>query len=114
MIIGGSRTGALFRMECFVIITIITLSITWSQPLPPPFPHTTNFRVDLKISDQNNWRRGRGPDQKNKFGGKGSKFKGGPTILRGHMNPNDVMFVLLKDILFFLLGFRFIYIVYIS
>ena len=81
---------------------------------PPPFPHPTNFRVDLKISDQNNWRRGRGPDQKNKFGGKGSKFKGGPTILRGHMNPNDVMFVLLKDILFFLLGFRFIYIVYIS
>ena len=46
----------------------------------------------LKISDQNNWG--------------GTKFKGGP------MNPNDVMVVVLKDILLYLLGFRFIYIVY--
>ena len=30
------------------------------------------------------------------------------------MNPNDVMVVVLKDILIFLSGFRFIYIVYIS
>ena len=30
------------------------------------------------------------------------------------MNPNDVMVVVLKDITFCLLGFRLIYIVYIS
>ena len=30
------------------------------------------------------------------------------------MNPNDAMVVVLKDILLRLLGFRFIYIVYIS
>ena len=30
------------------------------------------------------------------------------------MNPNDAMFVMLKDVLLCLLGFRFIYIVYIS
>ena len=38
----------------------------------------------------------------------GAKFKGGP------MNPSDVMVVVLKDIILCLLGFRFIYIVYIS
>ena len=60
----------------------------------------------LKISDENNWR---GPDQKIKFEeGGGVKFWGGP------MNPNDAMVVVLKDILLCLLGFRFIYIVYIS
>ena len=32
----------------------------------------------------------------------------------GPMNPNDAMVVVLKDILLCLLGFRFIYIVYIS
>ena len=32
---------------------------------------------DLKISDQNNWEEGGGPEQKIKFGG-GAKFKGGP------------------------------------
>ena len=31
---------------------------------PPP-----NFRGYLKISDQNNWRGGGGPEQKFKFGG---------------------------------------------
>ena len=39
--------------------------------------------------------------------------KGGggvPTM----MNPKDVMVVVLKDIILYLLGFRFIYIVYIS
>ena len=44
----------------------------------------------------------------------GVKFKGGPKILGGPMNPNDAMVVVLKDILLCLLGFRFIYIVYIS
>ena len=48
--------------------------------LPP------NFREDLKISDQNNWGRGGGPQQKIKFG-EGAA-----------MNPN-VMVVVLKDIL---------------
>ena len=37
------------------------------------------------------------------------KFEGGRTV-----NPNDVMVVILKDILLCLLGFMFIYIVYIS
>ena len=32
----------------------------------------------------------------------------------GPMNPNDAMVVVLKDILLCLLGFRFMYIVYIS
>ena len=32
----------------------------------------------------------------------------------GSMNPNDAMIVVLKDILLCLLGFRFMYIVYIS
>ena len=53
-----------------------------------------NFREDLKISDQNNWGGG-GPEQKLKFGG-------------GAMNPSDVMFIVLKDILLCLLGFWFI------
>ena len=39
----------------------------------------------------------------------GAKFKGG-----GACEPSDVMVVVLKDILLCLLGFRFIYIVYIS
>ena len=30
------------------------------------------------------------------------------------MNPNDAMVIVLKDILLYLLSFRFIYIVYIS
>ena len=70
-----------------------------------------NFRGDLKISDQNNWG---GPEQKIKFGGGGAKFKGGPKILGGPMNPNDAMIIVLKDIFLCLLDFRFIYIVYIS
>ena len=75
-----------------------------AAPLPSPSP---NFRGGLKISDQNNWR---GPDQKIKFfGGRELNFRGG-----GSMKPNDVMVVVLKDILLYLLGFRFIYIVSIS
>ena len=70
-----------------------------------------NFRGDLKISDQNNWG---DLSKKLNLGGGGAKFKGGPKILGGPMNPNDVMVVVLKDILLCLLGFRFIYIVYIS
>ena len=62
---------------------------------------------DLKISDQNNWGGG-GPGQKIKFGG-GRNFGGW-----GALNPNDVRVVVLKYILLLLLGFRFIYIVYIS
>ena len=65
-----------------------------------------NFRGDLKISDQNNWGDLR---KKNKF-----FFGGKATFKGGLMNPNDVMIVVLKDILLCLLGFRFIYIVYIS
>ena len=66
---------------------------------------------DLKISDQNNW--GGGPEQKNKFWRElnlmgNLKFQGGP------MNPNYVMVVVLKDIFLCWLGFRFMYIVYIS
>ena len=39
-----------------------------------------------------------------------------PTMMSGPtmMSPNDVMVVVLKDIILCLLGFRFIYIVYIS
>ena len=50
-----------------------------------------------------------------------TQFSGGPThpLIRGGgsttmMNPNDVMGIVLKDIILCLLGFRFIYIVYIS
>ena len=43
----------------------------------------------------------------------GAKFKGGPKILGGPMNPNDAMVAALKDIVL-CLSFRFIYIVYIS
>ena len=63
-----------------------------------------------KNSDQINWV---GPQQKINLGG-GAKFKGGPKILGGPMNPNDAVVVVLKEILLCLLGFRFIYIVYIS
>ena len=60
---------------------------------------------DLKISDQKNWGGGEGgPEQKIKFWGGGGEA----------MNPNDVMVVVLKDVLFCLLGFRFIYIVHIN
>ena len=58
-----------------------------------------------------------GPEQKIEYGvwGGGAKFKWGPGILGGKiMNFNDAMVVVLKDILLCLLGFRFIYIVYIS
>ena len=49
-----------------------------------------------------------------KFGG-GANFNRGPKILGGRgMNSNDAIVVVLKDILLCLLGFRFIYIVYIS
>ena len=44
----------------------------------------------------------------------GAKFKGGSKILGEPVNPNDPMVVVLKDILLCLLGFRFMYIVYIS
>ena len=46
----------------------------------------------------------------------GVKFEGGPKTLGGvgTMNRNDTMVVVLKDIPLCLLGFRFIYIVYIS
>ena len=83
-----------------------------SSPPPPHLsPSPLNFRGDL--TNQNNWG---APEQKNKFwgGGGGAKFKGGPNILGGPINLNDVMVVVLKDILLCSLGFRFIYIVYIS
>ena len=73
---------------------------------PPDF-----FGGALKISDQNNW--GGGDLSKNLNLGE-ARFKGGPQILGGPMNPNDTMIVVLKDILLCFLGFRFIYIVYIS
>ena len=72
-----------------------------AAPLPPP-PRkfmgggAFNFKAKIIVG---------GPGQKIKFGGGG----GG-----GAMNPNDVMVVVLKDILLCSLGFRFIYIVYIS
>ena len=44
----------------------------------------------------------------------GAEFKGRPKTLGGPMNPNDVMVVVLKDTLLCWLGFRFIYIVYVS
>ena len=72
---------------------------------PPLF-----YGGDLKISDRNN---GGELSKKLNLEG-GTKFKGAPTILGGSMNPNDAMVVVLKDILLFLLGFRFTYIVYIS
>ena len=56
---------------------------------------------------------GGGPEQKIKFG-RGAKFKEGPKILGGNINPNDDLVVVLKDMLLCFLGFRFIYIVYIS
>ena len=73
---------------------------------PPPI-----LGGDLKISGQNNW----GGDLSKKLNlGGGAKFKGGPKILGGAMNPNDVMVVELKYILLCWLGLRFIYIVYVS
>ena len=79
-----------------VDLQTIHIMVAAPPPLPPPI-----LEGARKISDQNNWG---GPEQKIKFGG-GAKFKGGPKILgEGAMNPNDVMIV----------GFRFIYIVYIS
>ena len=59
------------------------------------------------MSDQNNWE---GPEQKIKFGGE-LNFRGGPI---NPNDPNDVIIVVLKDILLCLLGFRFVYIDYIS
>ena len=41
-------------------------------------------------------------------------LRGDLKFYRGAMDPNDAMVVVLKDILLCLLGFRFIYIVYIS
>ena len=52
----------------------------------PPSPILGGY---LKISGQNNWR---GTEQKIKFGG-------GPKILGGAVNPNDVTVVELKYIL---------------
>ena len=48
-----------------------------------------------------------------KFGGK-LNLRGDLKFEEGAKNPNDVMVVVLKDILWCWLGFRFIYIVYIS
>ena len=48
------------------------------------------------------------PEQKKIHLGGGAKFKGGPKILGGAVNPNDAMVVVLKDILLCLLGVRFI------
>ena len=49
------------------------------------------------------------PEQKKiHLGGGGAKFKGGPKILGGAVNPNDAMVVVLKDILLCLLGVGFI------
>ena len=76
---------------------------------PPLF-----YGGDLKISDRNNGGEGGGELSKKLNLEGGTKFKGAPTILGGSMNPNDAMVVVLKDILLFLLGFRFTYIVYIS
>ena len=61
----------------------------------------------LKISDQNNCEGGTWA-KKNTFGGGGAKFKGGPKILGGAVNPNDAMVVVLKDILLCLLDVGFI------
>ena len=77
------------------------------QILPGPLLNTLthhgssspNFSGDLNISGQNNWR-----ELSKKL-----IFLGG-----GAMNPNEAMVVVLKDILLWLLGFSFIYIVYIS
>ena len=65
----------------------------------------------LKIWDQNNWgdlNKKLNLEGELNFRGRGAG--GGGTS----MNPNDAMVVVLKDILLCLLGFRFIYIVYIS
>ena len=56
---------------------------------------------DVKISDQNNW--GADLSKKLNLGGE-----------LNFMNPSDAMVIVLKDILICLLGFRFIYTVYIS
>ena len=77
------------------------------QILPGPLLNTLthhgssspNFSGDLNISGQNNWR---------ELSKKLIFFWGGA------MNPNEAMVVVLKDILLWLLGFSFIYIVYIS
>ena len=61
--------------------------------------------ADPLVLDQTKMIEG-GTEQTNQFGGE-LNFKGGP------MNPNDAM-VMLKDIILCLLGFRFIYIAYIS
>ena len=73
---------------------------------PPPI-----LRGDLTISDQNNW-----GDLSKKLNLEGAErhLRGDLKFLGGPMNPNDVMVVLLKYILLCWLGFRFIYIVYIS
>ena len=70
-----------------------------------------NFRGDLKTSDQNIWEGGH-LSKKLNFGG--AKFGGDLKFYGGPMNSSDAMVVVLKDILLCLLGFRFIYIVYIS
>ena len=68
------------------------------QPPPPPPPHPLILGGSLQISDQNNWE---GGDLSKKLNLGGAKFKGEPKILGGHLNPNDDMVVVLKDILLF-------------
>ena len=74
-----------------------------AAPPPHPAPHIRVGPKDFRPKQL-----GAGDlSKKIKMGG-GAKFKGGP------MNPNDATVVVLKDILLCLLGFRFIYINYIS
>ena len=79
-------------------------------------PSPLIFGEYLKISDHNNWSGEDLSKKKKNFEGGGAKFKGEPKILGtgGGMNPNDVMVVVLKDIVLYLLGGRSIYIVSIS
>ena len=94
-----------FPMQYNVLLGCKGVSGMVAAPLP-------NFLGDLKISDRNNWG---GPEQKIKFGwGGGAEFKVRPKLLGGPMNSNDVMVVVLKDIVLCWLGFRFIYVVYVS
>ena len=58
----------------------------------------------IKISEQNNC--GGGPEQK-------ITFEGDLKYYGGSMNPNDAMVAVLKDIILCLLGFRFLWVVYI-
>ena len=53
-------------------------------PFPPPPPILGG---DLKISDQNYWGGGGGPEQKIKFGRRELNLRGEPKILGGTYEP---------------------------